>query len=67
MTLKEFLDDYLHRQQLIRVRNLDVQNEFLFEGKACDCPHWITDFNLDCGEDGWKVETDGYLLIECKC
>ena len=67
MRLREFLEDYLNNKQLIRVRNLDVQNEVLFEGKACDCPYWITDFDLSHGNDGWLVDTDGYLLIECKC
>lgn len=67
MTLKEFLEDYLNNKQLIRVRNLDVQKEVLFEGYACDCPYWITDFELVRGEDGWLVAPDGYLLIECKC
>lgn len=64
MELKKFLG-FLDSEMLIKVNNRELSgDDAAFIGRAQDCPYWIAEFKL-WKYDGWVVDKDGYLSIEC--
>ncbi|MEQ8198767.1 MAG: hypothetical protein ABRQ27_12285 [Clostridiaceae bacterium] len=67
MILKDFLG-LLREDMPIKIWHDDLNHEYIYVGKAVNCPYWIAnDFKLGYYDVGWFIDKNDNHLVICVC